>query len=147
MMMMVALNGSMESAGVMDDNEVPEIEVAAKATRRRFPAEYRARILAEYERLPDGEKGALLRREGLYSSLLSEWRKQAAAGAVEGLARKRGRPGTDDKDRKIVELEAEIERLRRKVETSEKVIEVQGKVSALLEHLSESADTKPRSKP
>ena len=146
-MMMVALNGSMESAGVMDDNEVPEIEVAAKATRRRFPAEYKARILAEYERLPDGEKGALLRREGLYSSLLSEWRKQAAAGAVEGLARKRGRPGPDAKDRKIVELEAEIERLRRQVETSEKVIEVQGKVSALLEHLSESADTKPRSKP
>jgi transposase-like protein len=146
-MMMVVLNGSMESAGVMDNNEVPEIEVAAKATRRRFPAEYKARILAEYERLPDGEKGALLRREGLYSSLLSEWRKQAAAGAVEGLARKRGRPGPDAKDRKIVELEAEIERLRRKVETSEKVIEVQGKVSALLEHLSESADTKPRSKP
>jgi hypothetical protein len=54
-MMMVALNGSIESAGVMDDNEVPEIEVPPKATRRRFPAEYKARILAEYERLPDGD--------------------------------------------------------------------------------------------
>lgn len=88
---MVALNGQVDSAGVMDDNEVPEIEVPAKATRRRFPAEYKARILAEYERLPSGEKGALLRREGLYSSLITEWRKQAAAGAAEALAKKRGR--------------------------------------------------------
>ncbi len=144
---MVALNGSIESAGVMTDDEVPEIEVAPKATRRRFPAEYKARILAEYERLGDGDKGALLRREGLYSSLISEWRRQAAAGAAEGLAKKRGRPGPDARDRRIAELEAENEQLRRKVETSEKVIEVQGKVSALLEHLSESADTPTRSKP
>ena len=144
---MVALNGSMGSAGVMADDEMSEIEVPPKVTRRRFSAEYKARILAEYERLPDGDKGELLRREGLYSSLISEWRKQAAAGAVEGLATKRGRPGRDAKDRKIAELEAENERLRAKLETSEKVIEVQGKVSALLEHLSESADTEPRSKP
>lgn len=144
---MVALHGQFESAGVMDDKEIPDLEVPAKASRRRFAPEYKARILAEYERLADGEKGALLRREGLYSSLLSEWRKQAAAGAVEGLAKKRGRPGPSAKDRKIAELEAENERLRRKLETSEKVIEVQGKVSALLEHLSESADTERRSKP
>ena len=144
---MVALNGQFESAGVMNNDEIPETEVPAKATRRRFPAEYKARILAEYERLPDGDKGALLRREGLYSSLISEWRKQAAAGAVDALSKKRGRPGPDSKDRKIAELEAENERLRRQLETSEKVIEVQGKVSALLEHLSESADTETRSKP
>ena len=144
---MVALNGQVESAGVMNDDEVPEIEVPARATRRRFSAEYKARILAEYERLSDGDKGALLRREGLYSSLISEWRKQAAAGAVEGLAKKRGRPGPDAKDRKIAQLEAENERLRRKIDTQDKVIEVQGKVSALLEHLSESADTEPSSKP
>jgi transposase-like protein len=144
---MVALHGSIESAGVMQDKQVPDTEVPPKATRRRFPAEYKARILAEYERLPDGEKGALLRREGLYSSLISEWRKQAAAGAVEGLATKRGRPGRDARDRKIAELEAENERLRQRLETSEKVIEVQGKVSALLEHISESAETETNSKP
>ena len=86
------------------DDDHPDPEVAPKATRRRFAPEYKARILAEYERLPDGEKGALLRREGLYSSLLSEWRKQAAAGAVEGLAKKRGRPGPDAKDRQIARL-------------------------------------------
>jgi hypothetical protein len=83
----------------------------------------------------------------LYSSLISEWRKQAAAGAVEGLAKKRGRPGPDAKDREIARLEAENERLRQRLETSEKVIEVQGKVSALLEELSKSADTETRSKP
>ena len=97
------------------DDEIgfPDPEVPPRATRRRFAPEYKARILAEYERLPDGEKGALLRREGLYSSLISEWRKQAAAGAVEGLAKKRGRPGPDAKDRQIARLEAENERLRR----------------------------------
>ena len=145
--MMVALNEPIVSAGVMDDKEIPVTEVPPKATRRRFPPEYKARILAEYERLSDGEKGALLRREGLYSSLISEWRKQAAAGAVDGLAKKRGRPGVSAKDREIAALQAENERLRKKLETSEKVIEVQGNVSALLEHLSESADTEPRSKP
>jgi transposase-like protein len=103
--------------------------------------------LAEYERLGDGEKGALLRREGLYSSLISEWRKQAVRGAVEGLGKKRGRPGPDAKDRRIAKLEAENERLRSELDTKDKVIEVQGKVSALLEELSKSADTDPRSKP
>ena len=144
---MVALNGPTWSAGVMDEHEIPDSEVPPKATRRRFAAEYKARILAEYERLPDGEKGALLRREGLYSSLISEWRKQAAAGAVEGLASKRGRRGLDAKDRQIARLQAENERLRQRLETSERVIEVQGKVSALLDELSKSADTEPKSKP
>ena len=103
--------------------------------------------MAEYERLPDGEKGVLLRREGLYSSLITDWRKQAARGAVEGLAKKRGRPGRDAKDRRIADLVAENERLRGELETKEKVIEVQGKVSSLLEELSKSTGTDRRSKP
>ena len=148
---MVAIHesiGSAVHAGVVDDDtDHPDPEVPPKATRRRFPAEYKARILAEYERLPDGEKGALLRREGLYSSLISEWRKQATAGALEGLAKKRGRPGPDAKDRQISKLEAENERLRAELSKRDKVIEVQGKVSALLEELSKSADTEPRSTP
>ena len=143
---MVALHGSIESAGVMDDGETPDLEVSPRATRRRFAAGYKARILAEYERLPDGEKGALLRREGLYSSLISEWRKQAAAGAVEGLSNKRGRSGPDARDRRIAALEADNDRLGQRLGTAEKVIEVQGKVSALLGELSKSADTDPRSK-
>ena len=143
---MVALHGSIESAGVMDDCETPDLEVSPRASRRRFAAEYKARILAEYERLPDGERGALLRREGLYSSLISEWRKQAAAGAVEGLSNKRGRRGPDARDRRIGALEADNERLGQRWGTAEKVIEVQGKVSALSGELSKSADTDPRSK-
>lgn len=141
------LRSSVHAEGMDDDDVRPDPEVPPKATRRRFAPEYKARILAEYERLGDGEKGALLRREGLYSSLISEWRKQAAAGAVEGLARKRGRPGPDAKDREIARLEADNERLRAELATKGKVIEVQGKVSALLEELSKSADTEPRSKP
>ena len=133
------------TVGMDDDVVHPDSEVPERATRRRFAPEYKARILGEYERLADGEKGALLRREGLYSSLISEWRKQVARGAVEGLAKKRGRPGPDAKDRRIAKLEAENERLRRKLATQDKVIEVQGKVSALLEELSKSADTDPRS--
>ena len=135
-------------AGVMDDEvERPATEVPERAGRRRFAPEYKARILAEYERLPDGEKGALLRREGLYSSLITDWRKQAARGAVDGLAKKRGRPARDAKDRRIADLEAENERLRAELETKDKVIEVQGKVSSLLEELSKSTDTDRRSKP
>ena len=148
---MVAIPESMVSAvhaGVMDDDtDHPDPEVPPRATRRRFPAEYKARILAEYERLPDGDKGALLRREGLYSSLISEWRKQAASGALEGLAKKRGRPGPDVKERRIAKLEAEVERLRAELSKKDMVIEVQGKVSALLEELSTSADTERRSTP
>jgi transposase len=148
---MVAIDDTLTSlvhAGGMDDEgDRPDPEVPPKATRRRFPAEYKARILSEYERLPDGAKGALLRREGLYSSLISEWRKQAAAGAVDGLLNKRGRRGPDAKDRRIARLEAENERLRAELGTKDKVIEVQGKVSALLEELSKSADAEPRSKP
>jgi transposase len=66
---------------------------------------------------------------------------------LEGLAKKRGRPGPDAKDRQIAKLEADNERLRAELSKKDKVIEVQGKVSALLEHLSESADTPTRSKP
>ena len=116
-------------------------------TRRRFPAEYKAKILAEYEALPPGARGALLRREGLYSSLISEWRKQAARGAVDALANKRGRGGPDTKEREIAKLRAEVERLRGELDKRDRVIEVQGKVSALLEELSKSADTGRRSMP
>ena len=146
---MVGVHDSMVSGvhtGRMDDDvDHPDPEVPVRATRRRFPAEYKARILAEYETLPDGEKGALLRREGLYSSLISEWRKQAARGAVEGLAKKRGRRGPDAKEREIARLRTEIGRLRAELDKRDRVIEVQGKVSALLEELSKSADTGRRS--
>jgi transposase-like protein len=77
-----SLNGRAHTGGVIDD----DIDPAAKPTRRTFTAEYKAEILAEYDRWPKGsdECGAILRREGLYSSHISEWRKQAEAGARGG---------------------------------------------------------------
>lgn len=113
------------------DPEVPE------RTRppRRFAADYKARILAEYEQLSKADKGALLRREGLYSSLVTEWRRQADAGAAEALGRSPGRPGLDARDREITKLKKENEKLSTELTTARKVIEVQGKLSALLEQL------------
>jgi hypothetical protein len=69
------------------DPEVPE-----RARRRTYSAQYKLRILAEYEGCDPGAKGALLRREGLYSSMISEWRKQRDHGALQGLATPAGRP-------------------------------------------------------
>ena len=101
-----SLNGRAHTGGVTDD----DIDPAAKPTRRSFTAEYKAEILAEYDSWPKGseERGAILRREGLYSSHISEWRKQAEAGAREGLARK-------SKKRRSAE-EVELDRLRRQNE-------------------------------
>jgi len=147
---MVAIRDEVVSvvhAQVMDDADRADVEVPARASRRTFTAEYKARILAEYEGLADGDKGALLRREGLYSSLISEWRKQAARGAQEGLSRRRGRPGPDPRDREIARLQAEVARLEGEVDKRDRVIEVQGKLSALLEELSNSADTDRSSTP
>jgi len=71
----------------------PDPEVPERATRRTYTAQYKLRILAEYERRARDERGALLRREGLYSSLISEWRKQRDEGALQALTAGPGRPG------------------------------------------------------
>ena len=120
--------------GAMDDTNDPDPEVSERARGpRRFPADYKAKILAEYDTLGKGEKGALLRREGLYSSLLNEWRKQRDRGAEAGLSRSAGRPTADPRDAKITKLEKEKARLTSDLDKAKKVIEVQGKLSALLE--------------
>src|SRR5438552_11930286 len=76
----------------------PEPEVPERATRRTYTAQYKFRILAEYERRGRDERGALLRREGLYSSLISEWRKQRDEGALQALAASPGRPSSDSRE-------------------------------------------------
>lgn len=138
------LNGRAQTGGVTDD----DIDPAAKPTRRTFTAEYKAEILAEYDRWPKGseERGAILRREGLYSSHLSEWRKQAEAGAREGLARKSKKRRSAD-EIELERLRRQNERLAKDLERTQTALEITGKVHALLEMLSESADTEPRSKP
>jgi transposase len=127
--------GTRHHAG-MDDTTDPDPEVPERARGpRRFPAAYKARILTEYEGLSKADKGALLRREGLYSSLINEWRKQADQGAHEALGRSSGRQASDPRDKEIVRLKRRAERLETELGKARKVIEVQGKLSALLEEL------------
>ena len=115
--------------------QVPDPEVPAKARSRTYSAAYKARILAEYESLDKAGKGALLRREGLYTSLISAWRLQRDQGVKEALARPAGRPAADPRDRENARLRQENERLQAELAKARKVIEVQGKLSALLGQL------------
>lgn len=113
----------------------PDPEIPAKARRRQYSARYKAETLATYEKLAESERGAFLRREGLYSSNITEWRHQRDRGALEALAKPAGRPTADPKDREVAALRKENERLNRELDKARKVIEVQGKLSALLEQL------------
>jgi len=116
---------------VVADPEVPE-----KARRRRFSAEYKLRVLQKADACTEpGEIGALLRREGLYSSNLAAWRRQREEGSIQGLTpRKRGRK-TQPKNplsKKVTELERENARLKQRLKQAETIIEVQKKVSQIL---------------
>lgn len=116
----------------------PDPEVPARSRPpRQYSAEYKLRILEEYEQLDKGAKGALLRRENLYSALISEWRKQRDKGALAGLGHgaRRGRPPADPNARRVAELEGENARLRSQLDRQAKVIEAQGELSALLGRL------------
>lgn len=110
--------------------------------RRYFSNDYKLSILAEYDRCTEpGDKGALLRREGLYSSLVTDWRRQHREGTLkvtEGRASEGGRGAPSASE--VARLRAENERLKVKLAKAEAIIEVQGKVQALLEQLSKSAD-------
>lgn len=113
-----------------------EVEVLAKAERRRFTVDYKRRVLQEADACTKaGELGALLRREGLYSSHLATWRSARARGELSGLsAKKRGpkakAPHPDAK--RILQLERENRRLRARAERAEALVELQKKVAALL---------------
>ena len=115
---------------------MPDIEVPEKPTRRRFTAEYKLKILAEAETCSEpGMLGELLRREGLYSSHLTTWRRQRDEGALAGLTpRRRGRkakrknPLADENER----LRRENERLKEQLRQAELIIDVQKKVSDML---------------
>ena len=127
---MTAAQVQAQTGVVEHDPEVPE-----RARARSYSARYKAEILAEYERLDKAGKGALLRREGLYTSLLSEWRKQRDRGALAALAKPLGRPPADPVERDNARLRRENQRLAAELDKARKVIEIQGKLSALLEQL------------
>jgi transposase len=116
---------------------------AGKPKRRTFTAAYKARILREYDQLESGrERGALLRREGLYSSHIDGWRKARDAGTVNGLAGKpAGRPGRSTEAVENERLRKENEKLTAELTRTKAALEVVGKAHALLELLSESADS------
>jgi transposase-like protein len=115
---------------------VADTEVVAKAQRRRFTAEYKQQIIREADRCAGaGEIGALLRREGLYSSHLSTWRAARDRGALNGLApKKRGPKATvpDARDKKIAEQERAMVRWQHRAERAEALVELQKKIAALL---------------
>jgi transposase-like protein len=114
--------------------EIPDPEVVPKAKRRKFTAEYKRRILEEADNCTEaGEIGALLRREGLYSSHLTTWRRQRDRGVAKGLSpKKRGRKRKDELEREIARLQRENERLQTSLEEAEMIIDVQKKLSRLL---------------
>jgi transposase len=130
--------------GVVEEKPDP----AARARRRTFTAEYKARILDEYDALPAGseQRGALLRREGLYTSHIAEWRKAREAGARKGLAPK-GRAKRTPEQVELEKLRRRTKQLEAELDRTKLALEITGKAHALLEMLSESADSDPKSKP
>ena len=112
----------------------PDPEVPAKAQRRRFTAEYRLGILKQADACKrPGELGALLRREGLYSSHLANWRRQREQGALRDMRGRRRGPNPRPIDPRVKQLEAENRRLQRKLQRAETIIALQKKVAEILE--------------
>ena len=137
----------MEDPGRVADDVTrrPDPEVPERARRRTFTAKYKLGVLAAYDAAPNGEKGAVLRREGLYSSHIVQWRKARDVGALAGLAAPRGRKRRDAQAEQIARLQGEKQRLEQELAKARFVVDVQAKLHALLEILSGSADTEPRS--
>ena len=125
-----------------------EIDPSARPRRRTFPAAEKHAYLDTYDALPKGspERGAFLRREGLYSSHLSEWRKQRDTGALSGLAPKARTGKRAGGDVELDRSRRQVARLETELERTKLALEIMGKAHALLELISESADTEPRSK-
>ena len=120
-----------------------DVEVVAKARRRTFTAEYKRRVLKEADACASpGAVGALLRREGLYSSHLAVWRRARVGGELAALTpKKRGRKAgpVDARARRIVALEREVARATARAERAEGLVELQKKLATLLGHPLESA--------
>lgn len=125
------------------ETHAPDPEVLPRAVRRQFTGQYKLRILEEVEQCTErGQVGALLRREGLYSSHLSKWRQQRAEGQLQALSpHKRGRKAVEVGVEELARLQRENERLRARLERAEMIIDVQKKLSRLLGLPVESPET------
>jgi len=115
------------------DGAVDEPDPAARPRRRSFTAEYKARILDEYEALPAGsqERGALLRREGLYTSHMAEWRKAREVGAIEGLGAKARKAKRSPEHVELDKVRRRAERLEAELARTKLALEITGKAHAL----------------
>ena len=123
------------------DGPRPNPEVPERAKRRRFSAEYKLRVLQEADRCGSGEVGALLRREGLYSSHLTVWRQQRNEGALSSLSKKRGRKAKRSAEQ--IELDRVVQengRLRERLRQLELIVAAQKKVAALEQALEEDKE-------
>lgn len=132
-----------EGMGKQDQTVGPDPEVPERAKRRHFSPQYKLRILKETDACTEkGQIGALLRREGLYNSHLTTWRRSRQQGSLESLSpKKRGpKPKASQKNTREAQLESENRRLRKKLNQAEAIIEIQKKVYALLEANQDSAD-------
>ncbi len=130
--------GSQETSsvtGVSGDSPraiaLPDPEARPKASRRRFSAAYKLAVLEKLERSP-GQSGAILRREGLYSSHLTKWRKQRRDGTLQALDKKRGKQGKSESEVELAKLRRENARLVRELEKAEVIIGTQKKLAEIL---------------
>jgi len=139
-----SLSSRAHDVGVSDEEDP-----APRPKRRSFDAEYRRRILAEYDELPKhgSERGALLRREGLYTSHLAEWRNAARRAADAALEPKVRQAKKTASEKDLAKASERIARLEAELARTQTALEITGKVHALLEQLSESADTDKKSRP
>lgn len=130
---MTSSNGTIILTATDPEPSPPNPEVVEHARRRQFTAAYKVRILREADTCEPGQLGALLRREGLYSSHLTHWRQQRERGLLAALAPgRRGRPVGTTGEQELARLRQENERLTQKLAAAEAIIDIQKKVSALL---------------
>lgn len=134
-----SLTSRAHDGGVTDRDDDP----AAKPSRRKFSRAEKERIVGEYDALPKGspERGAMLRREGLYTSHISEFRRQLTSPAVKPGRKPKASPDAQE----LAKAQAKIAKLERELERTKMALEITGKAHALLELLAESADSEPRS--
>ncbi len=120
----------------------PEVMPPTNRKKRHLTAQYKVRVLAEIDALPYGQIGAYLRREGLYSSQIAQWRKQREAGKLAGLAGQKRGPKVDEGARRLAELERENEQLRSQLAQAEVIIAVQKKLARTLDSITHSSGEK-----
>ena len=135
------------SIGIGDDGDMSSPRAGGPTRRRSFTPAQKLQHVAGYEAAcQDGQGGAYLRREGLYSSLISEWRRLRDAGMLEGRdpGAKIGRPSAEQAE--LARLRRELAVAERKLATTQTALDIMGKAHALLEQISESAEPEPRPK-